>query len=710
MTGLDLESFLRLLRADLGAWVSLGAVLLVLALMAWTNWGSRRALRKCLVVSILVHIFAVSYGSSRLPLLRPGPLRQEREDAKPRIKQIRVEPLVGGSRPADRRGGTGWPGRRLADWDRPNEAIALADPALRPDPPGFETPELVRRVESAAPTAPEAAPPELSPPEPPNPEARAVAKAEDAPTPSPARIAPTDPSEVPAPVVERAPQAEPDQPTLDTPESPRLRPELEGVENIAADLPEIPPIAASSAGRAAARPRPSNAASAPALAMPEVEVRPQSPSQRSATGSTELEIPKRLLDPAAPPALARATPLGIARLPEVTGGRPLPDVPEVYRSRLDPNRSARAIRAGASAESEKAVERALDWLARHQDPDGHWDAGTRKLEGLPVRGDHSFTIHCPPGEICSGECFYDEADTAMTGLALLAYLGAGYTHTGDSKHAPTIEKGIQYLLLVQKPDGDLRGRSVAVGMYCHAMAGLALCEAYALTGDERLRAPVERAVQFVLKARARDGMSWRYEPREPFGDTSILGWVILLLKSAKVVGIPVPDEARAGAIRWLDAVAEGRSRGLARYVPGRLVTSGMATDARYATPTMTAEAWVCRQFLGVGGPGPASTEAANYLLAHSPARAPYNLYYWYYGTLALYQHGGDAWKRWNAEVRDQLVRHQQTTGHRAGSWDPEDSKSQYDHRGGRIYCTALATLTLEVYYRYLRLYDEPGPT
>ena len=71
----------------------------------------------------------------------------------------------------------------------------------------------------------------------------------------------------------------------------------------------------------------------------------------------------------------------------------------------------------------------------------------------------------------------------------------------------------------------------------------------------------------------------------------------------------------------------------------------------------------------------------------------------------MYQHGGEPWSRWNAQVRDQLVRRQRRDGHQAGSWDPDDSL--YGTRGGRIYSTALAALTLEVYYRYLRLYDEP---
>src|SRR5262249_35303041 len=82
----------------------------------------------------------------------------------------------------------------------------------------------------------------------------------------------------------------------------------------------------------------------------------------------------------------------------------------------------------------------------------------------------------------------------------------------------------------------------------------------------------------------------------------------------------------------------------------------------------------------------------------------HNLYYWYYGTLAMYQHGGDTWTRWNSRVRDEIVRRQRTKGHSAGSWDPDDSP--YGAKGGRIYCTALATLSLDVYYRYLRLYQD----
>jgi hypothetical protein len=142
-------------------------------------------------------------------------------------------------------------------------------------------------------------------------------------------------------------------------------------------------------------------------------------------------------------------------------------------------------------------------------------------------------------------------------------------------------------------------------------------------------------------------------------------------------------------------VADGDAKGLAKYQPWEDVT-----------PTMTAEAWACRQFLGLGGPGRASTEAAAYLLKNESDKGKTNVYYWYYATLAMYQHGGRPWAEWNGRLRDRLVSLQRPTGHQAGSWDPDDSV--YGARGGRIYTTALAALSLEVYYRYLRLYDKPS--
>ena len=825
MTGLNLETFLHLLRADLGAWATLGLIAGLLALMAWTSWGSRRALRKCLVLSVMAHVGLALYGGTVPVILLAMHPEAANAATHERIQQIKVLPTTEPDDPgrsAKGRGGA----RGIAPWDKSLGGLALADrkwTALKT----AESPALTLRPGERAVLNTSDAAPEGRAPKPAVPEARAEEpKAADT-TPAPPRVAPGAENEVAPAVVAGRDESKAEALRADA----RLRaepaaPAARAVEpsgrlpGLAPPLAEPSPTTATEAVAARAPLSPTTAAGAPAppalaevgdrdvapvdvirarpdsprLVGGDVSLRPRSkpgagaggvgieprprprplarspltlalpsrpgPALEGPTGDPIVDRPvareglgpvvagapasplegevarAEVARPTAVPlprlstpgtgarlrsrprndsatslaparrspsggialALPRVTPHGVPALPDIqgaAGGRPLSDVPEVYRSRLDPNRSARAFRSGASPASEQAVERALDWLARHQDIDGRWDGSTAKYDdGTVVKGDDDFTVHCPPGETCFGECIYWEADTALTGLALLSYLGAGYTQT-DGKYAETVGKGLDFLVSQQKPDGDLRGRSRAVGMYCHAMATIALCEAYALTGDERLRPSVERAVDFLARSRARDGLAWRYAPGASVGDTSILGWVVMALKSAREVGIVIPTILQSGTLGWLSKVSSGPSNGLARYQPQDAVT-----------PTMTAEAWVCRQFLGVGGPGAASSEASDYLLSHGPRSDQYNLYYWYYGTLAMYQHGGDAWYRWNGQVRDEIVRRQRPSGHSSGSWDPDDSP--YGAKGGRVYCTALATLTLEVYYRYLRLYDEPN--
>jgi hypothetical protein len=93
-----------------------------------------------------------------------------------------------------------------------------------------------------------------------------------------------------------------------------------------------------------------------------------------------------------------------------------------------------------------------------------------------------------------------------------------------------------------------------------------------------------------------------------------------------------------------------------------------------------------------------------------PSTDHQNLYYWYYGTLGCFQAGGDTWKKWNTKMKDALVPHQIKGGvldgspqDRDGSWDPDDVWGAW---GGRVYSTALATLSLEVYYRYVKMAAE----
>ncbi len=58
-------------------------------------------------------------------------------------------------------------------------------------------------------------------------------------------------------------------------------------------------------------------------------------------------------------------------------------------------------------------------------------------------------------------------------------------------------------------------------------------------------------------------------------------------------------------------------------------------------------------------------------------------------------------------MRDWLVKKQLKEGHSAGSWFMRDT---FVDRGGRLYCTSLSAMILEVYYRHLPIYRKESLT
>jgi hypothetical protein len=380
------------------------------------------------------------------------------------------------------------------------------------------------------------------------------------------------------------------------------------------------------------------------------------------------------------PSLASAEAIaGLAkRSVQGRGSSPEASIPESLSMRTTDARREAAKTLGGSEDSEEAVERGLQWLARNQYPDGHWSIDDFPGETSESLGEGSFV-----------------SNSAATGLSLLAFLGAGYTHQ-SGKHQEVVSRGMKWLVEHQKPDGDLfADETEFVWFYSHGIGSIALCEAYGLTKDPGLRGPAQKALDFIVASQHEEFGGWRYRPQFE-SDTSVSGWQLMALKSGEMAGLNVPKEAYSGVSRWLDSVESKSSAGQFSYHPTKEVS-----------PAMTAEGLLMRQYLGAKRDNAQLIAGSNYLRTRLPDFGQRDAYYWYYATQVMFHMQGDHWNEWNNSLRDLLVTTQSRDGAVSGSWDPaRPSPDKWANGGGRHYLTCLNLLMLEVYYRHLPLYLE----
>lgn len=611
--------------------LGLGALALCLLVLMLTRFGQVKPLSKCVVLSVFAHVLlmAYAYGISFLNDTSP----------KPREEVITV--------------------------------TLVAPEFLPPDtePQESPSPEPTNRA-STFPAAPETLPDLVVPEEP----ARIESEPQEA---VPLETPPPAPEEDPAPDPLPPPeQAEPDPPQ--SPEPEQLADDTtDATPEPAPPTDEIPDVPDANDDMQRLSDLPVETPAPEAMADVHDDAEPvgnddaSAPSDRVAVDD-DSSLPLVPVIAASANSFARNDPAPVWTPTRRAGdGR---NLPATYRARMAVNRREIAAQNGGSAKTEASVDAALSWLAENQESDGRWDCS------MHDGGRETATL----GHHRNGAGA--EADTAVTGLAVLAFLAAGHTHL-DGEYSENVQRGLEYLLRSQAADGNLAGDSrLFARMYCHGIATLALSEAYAMTGDPRIHPCVERAVQYTIRSQNPTDGGWRYQPGDA-GDTSQLGWQLMALKSAELAGISIPGQTRGGMIRFLNSVATGRHRGLASYRP-----------RAFASRTMTAEALACRLFLELNLDQAATDEAVAYLIQETPQAGPMNLYYWYYATMALFQIGGPDWNVWNTALTERLLATQETTGHTAGSWSPETVWGGY---GGRVYSTAMAALCLEVYYRYL---------
>jgi hypothetical protein len=437
----------------------------------------------------------------------------------------------------------------------------------------------------------------------------------------------------------------------------------------------------------------------PAPPSYELELMSELPGEQTIDDSVALDIPDasdeeqalalstldEVIDPLSAP-LELDNPLDAETLaPDITA----PNIGNTFDGRQPGSKASVLAGYGASDGSENAVAFGLAWLAKQQRPDGSW----------------SLIGPYPDGSQ------YNENTVAATAMAMLAFQGAGHTHKGQGSYRSNLRKGVYYLLENQKGNGDFYTAEVAARfgndahLYSHGQATIAICELYAMTGDEELKEPAQRAINFCVEAQDPDFGGWRYNPgRARDSDVSVTGWILMALQSGRIAGLEVPSETLNRASLFLDMAAVKQNSDRRQFPLG----------SRYSympgggpNPPMTAEGLLCRQYLGWDREDERMVAGIEYLSdeRNVPNWQRRNVYAWYYMTQTLHNYGGEKWRAWNDVMRDLLVDHQAKTGNEKGSWHPtKPDADEFAGEGGRLYVTCLSLYILEVYYRHLPIY------
>ncbi len=343
------------------------------------------------------------------------------------------------------------------------------------------------------------------------------------------------------------------------------------------------------------------------------------------------------------------------------------------------------------------VENGLIWLARHQDENGRWDA-----DGFMKHDNPAMPACTGPGNAVH--------DVGVTALALLAFLGENNT-LRSGKYKDNVKRGVKWLIREQdKETGLIGGRAAHDFVYDHAIAAYALCEAYGLSDYKLLEKPAQRALEY-LESHRNPYSVWRYQPRDQDNDISVTGWAIMAYKSGKFFNLKVNDEALRLAGVFLDDVSD--PTGLHGYQKAGQLCGRKKGDHEIKFPAaksqaLTAVGLFCRFFLEQDPKEKPIMNAAANLLTKTPPKwdekdGSIDHYYWYYATYALFQKGGRQWTQWQKALERAVGPNQKSNAANTntfGSWDPVGA---WGEDGGRVYSTAILTLTMQANYRYTRL-------
>jgi hypothetical protein len=360
-------------------------------------------------------------------------------------------------------------------------------------------------------------------------------------------------------------------------------------------------------------------------------------------------------------------------------------LPPLLSGRCTPQERFKLLKKnGAGPEVDQAITRALDWFNANQNDDGSWGK-----EGMH--------------------------QTAMTGLALLAFMARCETDK-SSQYGQTVARAIEYLVKLGRnndgrlwtPDkeGKIPEQAVMTSPYEHAIATLALSEAFSITKRPEIKSILDKSVEIIIKGQNKQNFGWAYNYGTAGNmDLSVTGWQVQALKAALLAEVKVPglDQAFHNAVETVQEIqAEDGS-----FPYG---TGGRNKDGKRppkANSSLTGTGLLSALLDPKNKPsGELVKDAVDHILENHQVdykAQTANLYAWYYDTYAMFL-ANDRWTLWNNMFREQLLTHQDNDG----SWPPTGGAGHWyvgsgskDDKSLQVYRTALCTLMLEVYYRYL---------
>jgi len=314
-------------------------------------------------------------------------------------------------------------------------------------------------------------------------------------------------------------------------------------------------------------------------------------------------------------------------------------------------------------EARQAIEKGLAALAKRQDKDGSFGQG-----GM---GKHS----------------------GIAALCGMAFMQAGNL-PGRGKYGPVVERTLTFVLNSTQESGLICADSYSPPMYGHGFATLFLAEVYGMTGDERVKEKLQKAVKLIQKSQNEQG-GWRYQPAPVDADISVTICQIMALRGARDAGIKVEKEVIDKALQYVRRCQN--ADGGFSYQMNQGGGSGGSGFARSA-------AGLSSLFYAGVYEGKEVNKALEYLRKFVPNKnkgrgdAEGNFYYGhYYGVQAMFLAGGKDWVDWYPAIRNELVKRQSRP---SNLWTGDNTEE---------YATAMALLILQMPNRYLPVYSGKGP-